>query len=263
MVAIFVYFFFFFFQAEDGIRDKLVTGVQTCALPIVLASALTANKAEFVRRRRCRCRRRNLKKWFRLRRPHERAGAGGRLPQCPILRRFFPRRRDPDRPCDRRVLHSGFPAQRQLYVGTHAPHVRPVHEQPGLGVRVRVSGPTGAPYRLVGSASAEERVDLFGLSLLRRDGGAGVAPGSDSPAQVTNEANGLMRAWRYVETYTSDRGSGGTCRCRPGAWTSRPCTRCKSDQGYRRPRRPVWWRRPGSPARSGFRTSGRSWRFFA
>src|SRR5205823_10043594 len=27
-------FVFFFFQAEDGIRDKLVTGVQTCALPI-------------------------------------------------------------------------------------------------------------------------------------------------------------------------------------------------------------------------------------
>src|SRR5687767_16015996 len=26
--------FAFFFQAEDGIRDKLVTGVQTCALPI-------------------------------------------------------------------------------------------------------------------------------------------------------------------------------------------------------------------------------------
>src|SRR2546425_3582268 len=29
-----MFFFFFFFQAEDGIRDKLVTGVQTCALPI-------------------------------------------------------------------------------------------------------------------------------------------------------------------------------------------------------------------------------------
>src|SRR2546422_11734143 len=29
----FVYFFFFF-QAEDGIRDVAVTGVQTCALPI-------------------------------------------------------------------------------------------------------------------------------------------------------------------------------------------------------------------------------------
>src|SRR5207248_4922675 len=29
-----VFFFFFFFQAEDGIRDRTVTGVQTCALPI-------------------------------------------------------------------------------------------------------------------------------------------------------------------------------------------------------------------------------------
>ena len=27
-------FSFFFFQAEDGIRDLIVTGVQTCALPI-------------------------------------------------------------------------------------------------------------------------------------------------------------------------------------------------------------------------------------
>src|SRR2546425_7595263 len=30
----FDFLFFFFFQAEDGIRDKLVTGVQTSALPI-------------------------------------------------------------------------------------------------------------------------------------------------------------------------------------------------------------------------------------
>src|SRR5258708_39401702 len=30
----FVSLVFFFFQAEDGIRDDLVTGVQTCALPI-------------------------------------------------------------------------------------------------------------------------------------------------------------------------------------------------------------------------------------
>src|SRR5436309_530118 len=29
------FFFFFFFQAEDGIRDFHVTGVQTCALPIL------------------------------------------------------------------------------------------------------------------------------------------------------------------------------------------------------------------------------------
>src|SRR2546421_8170369 len=29
-----LFLFFFFFQAEDGIRDLIVTGVQTCALPI-------------------------------------------------------------------------------------------------------------------------------------------------------------------------------------------------------------------------------------
>src|SRR2546425_12776128 len=35
---------FFFFQAEDGIRDKLVTGVQTCALPILSNSIGAAEK---------------------------------------------------------------------------------------------------------------------------------------------------------------------------------------------------------------------------
>src|SRR5690606_40113778 len=34
---------FFFFQAEDGIRDFHVTGVQTCALPISPASKVRAN----------------------------------------------------------------------------------------------------------------------------------------------------------------------------------------------------------------------------
>ena len=34
------FFFFFFFQAEDGIRDIGVTGVQTCALPISFARDL-------------------------------------------------------------------------------------------------------------------------------------------------------------------------------------------------------------------------------
>src|SRR5256885_7242762 len=33
-----VFYFFFFFQAEDGIRDYKVTGVQTCALPILGAN---------------------------------------------------------------------------------------------------------------------------------------------------------------------------------------------------------------------------------
>src|SRR2546425_13276662 len=44
---------FFFFQAEDGIRDKLVTGVQTCALPIYLRKRMhcfpVATRAETCR----------------------------------------------------------------------------------------------------------------------------------------------------------------------------------------------------------------------
>ena len=36
-MCIWINAFFFFFQAEDGIRDHCVTGVQTCALPIFMA----------------------------------------------------------------------------------------------------------------------------------------------------------------------------------------------------------------------------------
>src|SRR2546422_8433919 len=39
----FIVVFFFFFQAEDGIRDVAVTGVQTCALPISRRAAVQAN----------------------------------------------------------------------------------------------------------------------------------------------------------------------------------------------------------------------------
>src|SRR4030066_1849042 len=38
-------YLFFFFQAEDGIRDSSVTGVQTCALPILARSPNAANVA--------------------------------------------------------------------------------------------------------------------------------------------------------------------------------------------------------------------------
>src|SRR5205807_3704656 len=41
-------FFFFFFQAEDGIRDYKVTGVQTCALPIYRVRELLAEAARAV-----------------------------------------------------------------------------------------------------------------------------------------------------------------------------------------------------------------------
>src|SRR2546427_12274187 len=36
---------FFFFQAEDGIRDLTVTGVQTCALPITLLAWMERHAA--------------------------------------------------------------------------------------------------------------------------------------------------------------------------------------------------------------------------
>src|SRR5260370_40047787 len=44
--------FFFFFQAEDGIRDSSVTGVQTCALPILLRPFDTSRKRTSVRMQR-------------------------------------------------------------------------------------------------------------------------------------------------------------------------------------------------------------------
>src|SRR6266567_4261559 len=42
-------FFFFFFQAEDGIRDLTVTGVQTCALPILRRRIETRHRRELRR----------------------------------------------------------------------------------------------------------------------------------------------------------------------------------------------------------------------
>src|SRR5689334_24629610 len=38
--------FFFFFQAEDGIRDGTVTGVQTCALPICSLGSSTRDNPQ-------------------------------------------------------------------------------------------------------------------------------------------------------------------------------------------------------------------------
>src|SRR5688500_19515161 len=44
-VTLLPYRFFFFFQAEDGIRDYKVTGVQTCALPLSNMTPLRATAA--------------------------------------------------------------------------------------------------------------------------------------------------------------------------------------------------------------------------
>src|SRR5260370_16320946 len=40
-----MFLFFFFFQAEDGIRDSSVTGVQTCALPILRTLVLRGQRS--------------------------------------------------------------------------------------------------------------------------------------------------------------------------------------------------------------------------
>src|SRR5260370_26790729 len=42
-------FVFFFFQAEDGIRDSSVTGVQTCALPIFAHQSLSDSDYQYAR----------------------------------------------------------------------------------------------------------------------------------------------------------------------------------------------------------------------
>src|SRR5207244_6468096 len=55
----------FFFQAEDGIRDDLVTGVQTCALPI----SGGGDGAERVRMRNSECGMRNVRGGSKAERP--------------------------------------------------------------------------------------------------------------------------------------------------------------------------------------------------
>src|SRR2546422_2277304 len=92
--------FFFFFQAEDGIRDVAVTGVQTCALPI------------------------------------SRAGTAARRPAA--RRTWTPgtrRSRGPDTPCRRgarRASATGGHAGSRSWQGLEADHVEHrVAEEPG------------------------------------------------------------------------------------------------------------------------------------
>src|SRR2546430_8869409 len=72
-----MFFVFFFFQAEDGIRDLTVTGVQTCALPI---SALKVRELEVPHQLQVRLRLKPALLLERLRRI-EVVGVGGRPPR--------------------------------------------------------------------------------------------------------------------------------------------------------------------------------------
>src|SRR5206468_5629358 len=58
MLSLVILFFVFFFQAEDGIRDLIVTGVQTCALPIYLQLVRALWRAAYSDRAVHGCRRR-------------------------------------------------------------------------------------------------------------------------------------------------------------------------------------------------------------
>src|SRR2546422_5145363 len=73
---------FFFFQAEDGIRDVAVTGVQTCALPISFCrSAIPAARSRRFAPRRCvRCR---CSTACTASCPRSSGCRGGRSPRCP------------------------------------------------------------------------------------------------------------------------------------------------------------------------------------
>src|SRR3989454_3708332 len=74
-------FLFFFFQAEDGIRDYKVTGVQTCALPIssriASINASAWGKSIMPSRRACSAPRTSTRSSARLRR----GGRPGEPPQ--------------------------------------------------------------------------------------------------------------------------------------------------------------------------------------
>src|SRR5699024_11883174 len=69
----FIALFFFFFQAEDGIRDRNVTGVQTCALPISSTRCLIPCRSGYFKRC-CHTNLRYFRSWFTLKRLSYRTG---------------------------------------------------------------------------------------------------------------------------------------------------------------------------------------------
>src|SRR2546430_13811749 len=80
---------FFFFQAEDGIRDLTVTGVQTCALPIY-ALGFTQQKPQ---RRASERDEVAIEGWGKRAWPRiKKRDASGKLPSCFLMKRSEERR---------------------------------------------------------------------------------------------------------------------------------------------------------------------------
>src|SRR2546429_4313008 len=94
------YRFFFFFQAEDGIRDVAVTGVQTCALPIWGGAGTTGfcaatSSARSTRIVRCKLRRLDRIRYL-LHGPARRDGSSKEVPPMPESHRFIVDRHEGD-----------------------------------------------------------------------------------------------------------------------------------------------------------------------
>src|SRR5256885_12866671 len=84
-------FLYFFFQAEDGIRDYKVTGVQTCALPILTRPAKVASSACCWRSHRSFVRERAASSAWRS--PVQRARSASRPSMSPVVTRRSEERR--------------------------------------------------------------------------------------------------------------------------------------------------------------------------
>src|SRR5438046_8615110 len=105
LMSFLLFFFFFFFQAEDGIRDWSVTGVQTCALPISRKTGWRRCNGAAARRSGQRQRSGESRSLRKARSPHP---AGCRSPAAAVVcRPRAPRLRDGrEWPCRRPVRAS-------------------------------------------------------------------------------------------------------------------------------------------------------------
>src|SRR5699024_1154478 len=135
-------FFFFFFQAEDGRRDRNVTGVQTCALPIYRYRLVGCGAPEPRQAGPCPCRGRTRRSWRVLDRH--------RRPRCGIVRRAgqtrgagdnlrpVDGRARPEHGTDRRPRHETSPTQPSSADGRQPVDIAvPVSTRSGMLVRDR------------------------------------------------------------------------------------------------------------------------------
>src|SRR2546429_1899084 len=164
---------FFFFQAEDGIRDVAVTGVQTCALPIYDSPRIVHVRAGTSRGDRCHRKifasdiRRAPRGYFR----------------CPTI--IFPKQEPPHA---RRLTTS------LLFRGMSARAMRPCARH--------------SPRILLGEAKQEEPAVPF--SAARRSSTSGVAFGTSRPASLGSRTRWWWstqprRVWqRRSEEHTSE-----------------------------------------------------------